>query len=153
QNANGPQMQSFLANPEAFEIDPVGGRPFFYRGVHHITDMLYEGRWENSWTTCCEQVTWLWGLSTALGPNCEGLTGNTQIYGTDLTRKWKPEKNDRGWPFSVWQSEFIFRRYRADAFTNPNTGGPVSGETMLDWGFYTQYVYGFKKPWAAGLRC
>src|SRR5262249_17817121 len=69
QNANGPEMQSFLANPEAFAIDPVGGRPFFYRGVHHITDMLYEGRWENSWTTCCEEVTWLWGLSTALGPN------------------------------------------------------------------------------------
>jgi len=153
QNANGNQMQSYLASPDAFAVDPVGGRPFFYRDMRHLGDMLYTGRLENSWTTCNEEVTWLLGFSGAFGPNCSGLTGNTQIYGMDLTRKWKPEKNDRGWPFSVWQSEFIARRYRADNFVNPNIGGLVPPETMLDWGFYTQYLYGCVKPWTVGLRC
>ena len=153
QNANGDQMQSYLASPGAYAVDPVGGRPFFYRDARHLSDMVYTGRLENSWTTCNDEVTWLLGFSTAVGPNCSGWTGNTQIYGMDLTRKWKPEKNDRGWPFSLWQSEFIVRRFRADNFVNPNTGGLVPSETMLDWGFYTQYLYGCKKPWTVGLRC
>ena len=156
QNANGEQMASFLANDEYFEERPIGGRPYVYRPVRNLGDMLYSVRWENSWTDCCEQVTWLLGMSGAFGPNATGMNGNTQIYGLDLTRKWKPAKNERGWPFTIWTSEFIARRYRADSYDgpNPHTGDPLSlpDETLTDWGFYTQYLHGFKPKWAVGLR-
>jgi len=152
QNANGETMGSFLANEEFFAERPIGNRPFIYRDVHSMGEMLYATRWENSWTTCCDQITWLLGASAALGPNCTGATGNTQIFGIDLTRKWKPEKNERGWPFTVWTTEFIVRRYEADPFANPNTGDLVPGERLVDAGFYTQLLYGFKPKWALGLR-
>jgi hypothetical protein len=157
QNANGESMASYLANEEYFEERPIGGRPFVYRDVHSIGDLTYSVRWENSWTTCCEEVTWLFGMSGAFGPNCTGFSGNTQVYGLDLTRKWKPEKNERGWPFTIWQSEFIIRRYWADSYfgpdpTNPETTLSLPSEMLSDWGFYTQYLYGFKPKWAIGLR-
>jgi hypothetical protein len=157
QNANGEQMASFLANEEYFQERPIGGRPYVARDVRTLGDLTYTMRWENSWTTCCDEVTWLAGISGAFGPNTTGWSGNTQIYGIDLTRKWKPEKNDRGWPFTIWQSEFIVRRYRADPYTGPNPSNAaetlsLAGQTLTDWGFYTQYLYGFKPKWAAGLR-
>ncbi len=54
-------------------------------------------------------------------------------------------------------SEFIIRRYWADSYLGPNPNDPTStlslpGETMMDCGFYTQYLYGFKPKWACGLR-
>jgi hypothetical protein len=157
QNANGESMASFLANQEFFEERPIGGRPYVYRGVESIEDLTYTFRWENSWTTCCEEVTWLLGQSAAFGPNTTGPEGNTQIFGLDLTRKWKPAKNERGWPFTIWMSELIMRRYRADAYLGPNPSDPVNilslpGETLTDGGFYMQYLYGFKPKWACGLR-
>jgi hypothetical protein len=157
QNANGETMPSFLANEEYFETRPVGGRPFVYTDPRNLGDMAYTERWENSWTTCNDEVTWLLGQSIAVGSNCTGESGDTQIYGVDLTRKWKPAQNERGWPFSIWMSEFIVRRYRADSYDGPNPNDPTStlslpAETMMDYGFYTQYLYGFTPKWACGLR-
>jgi hypothetical protein len=157
QNANGEQMSSFLANQAFFEERPIGGRPFVYRDVRSLEDLTYTVRWENSWTTCNEEVTWLAGASAAFGPNCTGFEGNTQIFGLDLTRKWKPAKNERGWPFTIWMSEFIMRRYGADGFFGPNPADlavnlSLPAETLADWGFYTQILYGFKPKWAVGLR-
>jgi len=158
QNANGEQMSSFLANQEFFDERPIGGRPFVYLNVRDLGDLTYSARLENSWTRCDEQITWLAGASAAIGPNCTGYSGNTQILGLDLTRKWKPSKNERGWPFTIWTSEFIMRRYWATSYNGPNphdeAAPPLSlpSETLTDWGFYTQWLYGFKPKWAVGLR-
>ena len=157
QNANGEQMSSFLANEQFFVERPIGGRPFVYRDVRSLGDLVYTERWENSWTQCEEEVTWLLGQSAAFGPNATGMDGNTQILGLDLTRKWKPAKNERGWPFTIWTSEFMVRRYQADSYFGPNPADPQStlslpGATLTDYGFYTQCLYGFKPKWAAGLR-
>ena len=73
QNSNGEAMSSFLANQPFFEERPIGGRPFVYRDVHSIGDMTYSVRWENSWTACDEEVTWLFGMSGAFGPNSHRL--------------------------------------------------------------------------------
>jgi hypothetical protein len=157
QNANGEQMSSFLANQEFFDERPIGGRPFVYENVRDLGDLTYSARWENSWTRCDEQITWMAGASMAAGPNCTGYSGDTQIFGLDLTRKWKPSENERGWPFTIWTSEFIVRRYRASAYNGPDPNDPsqdlsLSSETMMDYGFYTQWLYGFKPKWAIGLR-
>jgi hypothetical protein len=63
----------------------------------------------------------------------------------------------------------MLRRYQLGAFDwdangngvadtgeiiNPNTGLPavLGRETLTDWGFYSQVLYGFRKGWVAGLR-
>jgi hypothetical protein len=157
QNSNGETQASFLANEEFFAVQPIGGRPFVYIDTRTLGDLTYTERWENSWTTCNEEVTWLLGQSIAVGQNCTGGNGNTQIFGVDLTQKWKPAQNERGWPFTIWMSEFILRRYQADGYDGPNPNDPAAtltlpGEIMMDYGFYTQYLYGFKPQWACGLR-
>lgn len=157
QNANGEMMASYLASEEFFLEQGVGGRPFVYRDVRSLMDLTYTARWENSWASDCKDLTWILGQSVAFGPNATGLQGNTQIYGLDLTRKWSPNKDPHGWPFSVWTSEFIARRYWADSYLGPDPADPnadlaLPSERLSDWGFYTQYFYGFRPKWAAGLR-
>ena len=158
QNANGETMASFLANEEFFSERPIGGRPFWDRPVRSCLDMVYTYRWENSWTICDDQITWLLGASVLQGPNATGPKGNTQIFGLDMTRKWKPSENRRGWPFTIWTGEIMMRRYRADRFFDPRDAlDPaddirIGASTLEDWGFYAQYLWGFKERWAAGLR-
>jgi hypothetical protein len=113
---------------------------------------MYSVRWQTSWTTCCEEATWLFGLSGAFGPNATGPDGNTQVYGADLTMKWKPAQNERGWPFVTWETEAITSPYRADNFVDPGDDFRLAGDDLTDWGFYTQVLWGFKPRWAGGLR-
>jgi hypothetical protein len=158
QNANGETLASFLASEEFFEERPIGGRPFVEQDVRDLADLAYLIRWENSWTSCCEEATWLLGFSGAAGPNATGPDGHTHIFGADLTMKWRPAKNERGWPFVIWQSEIMERHYVADDFFDPRDpldpldDLALGARTLHDWGFYTQLLYGFKLRWAAGLR-
>jgi hypothetical protein len=63
----------------------------------------------------------------------------------------------------------MVRRYEAGAFTEDSNGNlvldpgepdingdglieSVPRETLIDWGFYSQILYGFKKGWVVGLR-
>jgi len=147
QNANGETASSFLANEEFFEERPIGGRPFVQRDVKSLKDLLYAVRWENFWNVS-DTVGAKLGFSGGFGPNATGPDGYTEIYGTDLKVRWRPTDNFRGWPFVLWQSEAMKRDYTADS--NPAFGLPR--ETLLDWGFYTQALYGFHYGWAAGLR-
>lgn len=158
QNANGETMSHFFASEEFFDERPVGGRPFVDQDVRDLGDLMYWARWQTSWTTHNEEATWLFGLSGAFGPNATGPDGNTQIYGADLTMKWKPAKNERGWPFVIWETEAIASPYRSDNFRD--TGDPLDatddvvlrGAHLTDWGIYTEVLWGFKLRWAAGLR-
>jgi len=88
------------------------------------------------------------GASGAFGANDTGTNTGTQIYGSDLYWKWRPERAEQGFPFVAWQSEGMYRRYEAGA--DPSTS--LSSETLRDWGFYSQVVYGFHPGWIAGLR-
>ena len=69
---------------------------------------------------------------------------------TDFTVKWRPERNHRGFPYFLWQSEAMGRTYRADNFDDGTT--VLAGATLEDWGFYTQGIYGFMPGWRGGLR-
>ena len=154
QNANGETLPSFLANAEVFEERPIGGRPFTDRDVKSLKDLAYLARWVNSWNVGPE-VTTKFGLSGLFGPNATGRSGYTQIYGADLKLTWKPVNNFRGWPFLVWESEVLGRWYKASPFvddSDPENIIDLPKQTLTDWGFYTQALYGFTYRWAGGLR-
>jgi len=159
QNANGDTMTRFLANEEFFGEQPIGGRPFVKRDVKSLKDLAYHGRWVNSWDLG-DEVTMKLGFSGAYGPNATGPNGQTWIYGADLKIKWRPVKNIHGWPFLLLQSEVMGSNYRADRFSNPGPDGifgtgddiRLPRETLKDWGFYSQLLWGFRRNWAAGIR-
>jgi hypothetical protein len=159
QNANGETMTSFLSEAGAFAERPIGGRPFVDRDVRSLRDLAYLARWGNSWDLRNE-ISAVLGFSGLYGPNATGSEGETWIYGADLKLKWRPVNNFRGWPFLLLQSEIMGRNYRADRFFNPGPDGipgtaddiSLAHKTLLDWGFYTQLLWGFRNPWAAGIR-
>ena len=159
QNANGETMASFLANDEFFEERPVGGRPFVDRDVRSLKDLVYSGRWVNSWDLS-DEITTKMGLSGLYGPNATGPNGQTWIYGADLKLKWRPVNNFRGWPFLLLETEIMKRDYRADCFFHPGPDSIIgtiddirlSKQVLKDWGFYSQLLWGFRKDWAGGIR-
>ena len=142
------------------------------RGVHNLGDMLYGPRYVTAFDLGDTQTLRVGG-SALFGPNSRGGEDagetQTQVYGADVTWKWKPLHHHGGFPFVQWETEFMWRRYDAGAFdwdengdgvldpgevSDPATGLPaeLSGETLDDYGFYTQLLYGFRKGWVAGLR-
>lgn len=154
QNANGETMASFLASEEFFDERAIGNRPFADRGVKTLKDLVYLLRLDNS-VDLSDEVTAKLGLSGLFGPNATGAEGETLIYGADLVVKWRPADGERGWPFLIWETEVMKRDYKAAPFfddSDPADMIDLSEETLRDWGFYTQLLYGFKPGWAAGLR-
>jgi hypothetical protein len=157
QNANGETMVSFLANDEVFTDRPIGGRPFFDRNVDDLDDFLYLARLANSFSLG-KNLTTQFGLSGLFGPNATGPNGVTWTWGGDLALKWRPAKNFRGWPFVIFEGEFLQRIYEADFYFNSNDPADPTDDVMApqdvlhDYGLFTQVLYGFYPGWAAGAR-
>lgn len=133
--------------------ETIGGRPRIDREADGLDELLYLVRWENSLDLTTE-ATALFGLSALHGPNAASDDGETTLYGTDLTLKWVPTSNRRGYPFVLWQTEAIKRDFKADAVSIPHDDHfhDFPGETIGDWGFYSQVVWGFAPRWETGLR-
>jgi hypothetical protein len=179
QNSQGETATSFRSAGHAHGgEEEEEAAPFAYRhpdndrGVSDLADLLFTPRLAMSFDPTANQVLLL-GASAAFGPNSRGGEGagetDTQIYGVDLTWKWKSPRHQGGFPFVMWQTEAMLRRYDAGAFDwdedgdglvssgeieNLDTGSPavLASETLTDYGFYTQLVYGFRKGWVAGVR-
>ncbi|HZR80251.1 MAG TPA: TonB-dependent receptor [Candidatus Binatia bacterium] len=96
----------------------VGGRPATTDAVADPADLLYLTRSATS-LDVTDQLATLIGFSALFGPNSTGHDERTYVYGTDLTVKWRPADNFRGFPFVVWQSEGMARDFSAAAFTAP----------------------------------
>jgi hypothetical protein len=171
QNGNEGELTASFLSSEA-----VGGRPGVQTDTRGLDDLLYLARWDNSWDLSSE-VTALVGFSGLFGSNSTGDDVRTFIYGTDLTFKWQPTNSFRGWPFLEWQTEILKRDYTADFFiAGTDTGGDdggghghvhgggeeeegeeefpnnLPGDILRDWGGYSQLLWGFRWPWAAGIR-
>lgn len=177
QNSQGETASGFRSGGDGHggegEGLPFGFRhPENDRGVKSLGDLLFSPRYAVSFDLSDTQVL-LGGVSAAFGPNSRGGEGSgntdTQIYGVDLTWKWKPANHSGGFPFVMWQTEAMLQRHDAGAFDwdeNGNaavdpgelidvgTGLPavLPGETLTDYGFYSQVLYGFRQGWVAGLR-
>jgi hypothetical protein len=138
------------------------------RGLKHVQDLLFAPRYAMSFDLTDAQTVLL-GASAAFGPNARGEEGagdtDTQLYGLDFMWKWKPTTHAAGFPFVAWQTEAMLRRYEVGTFnwgaetnglfvTDDTTAAPavLPGETLTDYGFYTQLLYGFRRGWVAGLR-
>lgn len=173
QNSHGETAASFRSGGHGHGGEEEGV-PFGFRhadndrGVRGIGDMLFTPRLATSFELTDSQ-TLLLGASAAFGPNSSGSGGDTttQIYGVDAYWKWKPANAHGGFPFVSWQTEAMVRRYELGAFDwqeeadagetpiiDEGTGLPavLSRETVTDYGFYSQVLYGFRKGWVAGLR-
>ncbi len=150
----------------------IGGRPAVKTEVTDLGDLLYLTRFANAWDVSPE-VSTLLGVSGLYGQNSTGPGASTFIYGADLTMKWRPLNNFRGWPFLVWQTEVMKRDYTADWFVAGTEGGGggghnhggepepegenefpnnLPGAILRDYGFYSYLLWGFAHPWAAGMR-
>lgn len=163
QNADGEFMASFLGGEVAHDHDHAHGeeehdhdfgiarRPIVDQEVHNLGDLVYLLRWENGFDFSSSWSAKV-GLSGLYGPNFTGPDGETWIYGADFLCKWLPAGNFQGRPFFRLEGEFIKRDLRADDFFNAEEGELIAGDTLRDWGFYLQGLYGFRSRWAAGLR-
>jgi hypothetical protein len=175
QDSQGETAASFRSEGGHHGGEEAAEAPFAYRhadndrGVDNLGDLLFAPRYAVSFELT-EAQTLLAGVSAAFGPNSRGGedAGNTdtRIYGLDLTWKWRSPRHHGGFPFVRWQSEVMLRQYEAGAFnwanegtaTDPDivleAGAPANlpRETLTDYGFYSQALWGFHKGWVAGLR-
>ncbi len=130
------------------------GREPIETKVHSPGDLLYVPRYVASFDLTPSQ-TLVTGVSAAFGPNATGTNTDTQIYGFDIYWKWKPEWQSGGWPFVAFQTEGLYRRYEAGSATILSEDEPpleLPRESLHDYGFYAQALYGFTRRWVAGLR-
>lgn len=162
QNADHETAASFLGESghhhgdataaESFE-ETVGGWPRSERQADNLDDLMFSARWENA-GDLSDTINGLLGVSLLTGPNGGGADTQSRLYGADVTFKWKPVRNERGWPFVQWQTEVMKRDFETDASTVETEEGPFAfaAETLTDWGFYSQLLWGFTPGWSAGLR-
>ncbi|MGQ0614586.1 MAG: hypothetical protein ACT4PV_12695 [Planctomycetaceae bacterium] len=147
QNARGETQTAFLGEEE----EMVGAYTLMSRSVSGLDDFAWHARIEASHELAAWQgtLTGLLGLSFAYGPNGTGPNANTSIWGVDITVKWRPDHTDAGWPSVAWQTEVVCRDYDAAAQADPAL---LPATRYEDWGFYTQVVWAFRRPWTAGIR-
>jgi hypothetical protein len=147
QNSQGETATSFRNEPG----ESVGGRTLVERDVEGADDLLYLTRLRTSFDLA-EDLSLVAGLSGAWGPNATGAHTRTAIYGADLYAKWRPLSNDQGWPFVAWQTEAMLRRYDAAQVLGAEGGATATPTTLDDAGLYSQLLWGFARPWVAGVR-
>lgn len=147
QNARGETQAAFLGE----DGEMVGAYTLTNRRVSGLGDLAWNARVEASHDLAAWQGTLagLLGFSFGYGPNGTGPDANTSIYGVDFYLKWRPDRTDAGWPFVAWQTEAVWRDYDAAAQADPAV---LPATLYEDWGFYTQVVYAFRRPWTAGIR-
>lgn len=174
QDSHGETAANFRSSGHSHGGEDEEEVPFAYRhadndrGVDGLGDLLFTPRLAMSFDVTDNQVLLL-GASAAFGPNSSGETGDTmtQIYGVDVTWKWKSPDAHAGFPFVMWQTEAMLRRYDAgffdwqeavdageEAIIDEDTTLPavLLREMLTDYGLYSQLLWGFRKGWVAGLR-
>lgn len=167
QNADGEFMTSFFGGEiahahgeeEEEEGDShaeelgIGGRPIVDQDVRDLGDLVYLLRWVNGFELSGDWDAQI-GLSSLAGPNFSGSDGDTWIYGADFVAKWRAPENYRGRPFFEIEGEIMQRELNVDEFVAEEDGEleVLPADTLYDWGFYLQGLYGFSGRWATGLR-
>jgi hypothetical protein len=142
---NGQGEQGFSFRNRGDE-GVFSGRETFDRQLRGPGDLLFTPRIATSFDLTSQQ-TLLAGASAAFAPNDTGPDSRTQVYGLDLYWKWKSPHAHAGFPFVSLQTEALYRQFEAGPGLNS-----LPRETIGDYGFYAQALWGFKPHWVAGLR-
>jgi hypothetical protein len=150
-NGQGSTTFSFRneGEPDDLGVNRFDGRATFNRDLRGPQDLLFTPRISSSFELTDSQTLVL-GASGAFGPNDTGPNERTEIYGADVYWKWKPANAREGFPFVSWQTEAMYRRFGAGA--DPLAVTPLPAQTLRDWGFYSQVLWGFTPRWVAGFR-
>jgi hypothetical protein len=110
-------------------------------GVDNPGDLLYVTRLEQFFPLNDDWSIY-WGLSGAFGPNSNGASTRTAVYGTDLYVHYRPISSG-GYTLVTWQTEALHRRRQL-----PELAHDTSGYTQLfvrfaqRWGTAARYEYG-----------
>lgn len=153
-NGQGGTAFSFRnqGEPDSLGVNRFHGYATTDRTLRGPGDMLFVPRLSSSFDLTDHQTV-VAGASAAFGPNDTGANANTQIYGLDLYWKWKPADANAGFPFVSWQTEALYQRFSTPTDLNgPAPLASLPAQTLKDWGFYSQALWGFKERWVAGLR-
>ncbi len=135
--------------PDTLGVNRFYGRATTSRSLDSVGDAVFVPRLASSFELTDEQTLVL-GASAAFGPNDTGADARTEIYGVDAYWKWKPANADAGFPFVSWQTEVLYRRFGAGG--DPTVTPALRAENLMDWGGYSQVLWGFKPRWVTGVR-
>lgn len=158
QDAGGKTMESFNTIKDEQTIGSISAVDNEVKGLE---DFVYLLRLERNVESFTKETHWTLGASGLCGPNATGHGGRTIVLGADITMEWTPEENDHGWPFLTWQTEIMRRRFTlGDGAPGDGDGGAfqigegglAADDTLMDWGIYSQVLWGYEKNWAVGLR-
>jgi hypothetical protein len=86
-----------------------------------------------------DDLSLLWGLSSAAGPNATGYRNYTNVFGTDLYLKYRPTTVASDTILSL-QAELLYRRRQ------------VPDDLLSDYNGYAQVLWRFSKRWATAAR-
>jgi hypothetical protein len=120
-------------------------------GVGSPGDLLYVTRLEQFFPLGDDWSIY-WGLSGAFGPNQNGASTRTAVYGTDLYVHYRPISSG-GTTLVTWQTEALHRRRQL-----PELAYDTSGYTQLfvrfaqRWGTAARYEYGSPTYDSSGER-
>ncbi|QDE68046.1 zinc-regulated TonB-dependent outer membrane receptor [Myxococcus xanthus] len=87
-----------------------------------------------------DDLSLMWGLSTATGPNPTGYRNRTDVFGTDLYLRYRPITQAYNTTLITFQAEAYYRRRQ------------VPGDVLTDFNTYAQAAWRFSPRWATALR-
>ncbi|MEC8896218.1 MAG: hypothetical protein VX675_07830 [Planctomycetota bacterium] len=158
QDASGETMTSFNSSAEG---ETIGGISAIENEVKGLEDFVYLIRTERNIAGPTGETNWVLGASGLCGPNATGADGRTIVLGADISMKWTPRENNDGWPYLIWQTEIMRRRFMlGEGAPGDGQGGALQigengiseSDNLMDWGGYSQVLWGYRENWAVGLR-
>lgn len=158
QDASGDKMKSFNYSHAG---ETIGSISAVENEVKGMEDFAYLIRAEKDIAGPTGETNWVIGASGLCGPNATGDDGRTIVLGADISMEWTPRENDDGWPYLTWQTEVMRRRFMlGEGAPGDGQGGALQigedgiseSDNLMDWGGYSQVLWGYRKNWAVGLR-
>lgn len=116
------------------------------RSFYGDRDLGVESPLDLQYTTAVKQffdlsddLSLLWGLSAAFGPNGTGRANRSEVYGTDVYLKYRPISRASDTIVSL-QTEWLYRRRQ------------VPGDVLADLTGYAQLFWRFARRWGTAAR-
>lgn len=87
-----------------------------------------------------DDLSLLWGLSAATGPNASGYSNRSDVYGTDVFLKYRPISDPSNPTILSLQAEVLYRRRQ------------IPDDLLQDFNGYVQAFWRFEQRWGVAGR-